>query len=87
MCLPFLHVVSHEGPAEKHQFLTVSILICWAAAKPHSAWCQFLKDITLPVQMLTPRLFTWQVMISLWDDAFLGMVQASAKMHSWVSET
>lgn len=84
----FLHIVLHEGPAERHQFLTVSLLRSWTAAKPHGTGANFLKGITLPVQMLTPRLLqVWQGMMSLWDDVFPGLVQASAKMHSSVSET
>lgn len=84
----FLHIVLHEGPAERLQFLTVSIVRSWTAAKPHGTWCQFLKGITLPVQMPTPRLLqVWQVMMSLWDDVFPELVQASTKMHSLVSET
>lgn len=38
--------------------------------------------------MPTPRLLqVWQVMMSLWDDVFPGLVQVSTKMHSLVSET
>lgn len=88
MCLPFLYIALHEGLAERHQFLTGSILRSWTAIKPHGAWCQFSKGITLLVQIQTPRLLqVCQVVMSLWDNAFLGVVQASAKMHSLVSET
>ena len=88
MCLHFLCLVLREGSVERPQFLTVSILRSWTAAKPHGACCKFLNGITLPRQTQTSRLLqVWQVMMSLWDDACLGVARASARMHSLLSET